>query len=237
MGAETLGSRVLYLDEAGSTQDVLMQTAAAEPDGTVLVAGRQTAGRGRMGRVWASPPGTLTFSVLLRPPIPPDISGVVMLAAAISLHDSISRYIPDARLEWPNDIMADGKLAGIVLDSSVREDLEWVVVGVGVNVSNDPRLVAEWMSSDASFGGADSISRHAQDASAYDILAGFLYRLDLHHTRLKHDTDYIIHEYMERCHDMDRPVCRGDIRGTARGIDSDGALLMETREGTRRVVF
>lgn len=237
MGAETLGSRVLYRDEVGSTQDALMQTAAAQPDGTVLVAGRQTAGRGRMGRVWASPPGTLTFSVLLRPSIPPDISGVVMLAAAVSLHDTVSRHIPDARLEWPNDIMADGKLAGIVLDSSVKGNLEWVVVGVGVNVSNDPRLVDEWLASDASFGGADSTSRHAHDASAYGILAGFLYRLDLHHTRLKRDTGYIIHEYTKRCHDVGRTVCRGDIRGTARGVDSDGALLVETGVGTRRVVL
>ena len=237
MGAKTLGSRVLYREEVGSTQDTLMQTASAEPDGTVLVAGRQTAGRGRMGRVWSSPPGTLTFSVLLRPSIPPDVSGVVMLAAAVSLHDVISGYIPDARLEWPNDITADGKLAGIVLDSSVRGDLEWVVVGVGVNVSSDPRLVAERLASDASFGGADSISRHAPHASAYDILAGFLYILDLHHARLKRDTGYIIPQYRERCHDVDRPVCRGDVRGTARGIDTDGALLVETREGVRRVVF
>lgn len=237
MGSRTLGCRVLYRDEVGSTQDVLMRTAAAEPDGTVLVAGRQTSGRGRMGRVWASPPGTLTFSVLLRPPIPPGISGVVMLAAAVSLYDTISGHMPDARLEWPNDIMADGKLAGIVLDSSVVGDLEWVIVGVGVNVSNDPNLVAERLASDASFGGADTIHRHAQGASAYDILAGFLYRLDSHHTRLKRDTGYIISEYGERCHDMDRPVCRGEIRGTARGIDSDGALLVETRKGTRRVVF
>ena len=236
-GASTLGSRVIYRAETESTQDALVQTAAAEPDGTVLVAGRQTSGRGRVGRVWASPPGTLTFSVLLRPPIPPDISGVVMLAAAVSLHDTVSGYIPDARLKWPNDITADGKLAGIVLDSSVGRRLEWVVVGVGVNISNDPHQVSQWLASDASFGGADSIRRHAPDASAYDVLAGFLYRLDLHHARLKHDTGYIVREYQKRCHDIDRPVCRGDIQGMARGIDSDGALLVETRYGMRRAVF
>ena len=237
MGAKTIGNNIRYVDETGSTQDALMHAAAGEPDGTVLVAGRQLSGRGRMNRVWASPPGTLTFSALLRPPIPPDISGVVMLAAAVSLYDTIREHIPKARLEWPNDIMADGKLAGIVLDSSVGAALEWVVVGVGVNVANDPRLVAERLASDPSFGGSDSIHLHAQDVSAYGILSGFLARLDSHHIRLKHDTDYIIDAYRERCHDIGRPVCRGRIRGTARGIDLDGALLVETSEGTRRVVF
>ena len=124
-----MGRQTLYYDELKSTQDALVERATDEPDGTVLVAGRQTSGRGRMDRVWASPPGTLTFSVLLRPDISPDVSGIVMLAAAVSLHDTIREYVPEARLEWPNDIMADGKLAGIVLDASVTDTLEWVVVG------------------------------------------------------------------------------------------------------------
>ena len=232
-----MGRRVLYCDEVGSTQDALMRRTAGEPDGTVLVAGRQLSGRGRMGRSWASPPGTLTFSVLLRPDIPPDMSGIVMLGAAVSLYDTIREYVPDARLEWPNDIMADGKLAGIVLDSSVTDVLEWVVVGVGVNVANDPREVAKELASDGSFGGSDSVHLHTAGASAYGILAGFLARLYSHHSRMRHDAHYIVSAYQERCWNMGRRIRRGDVLGTVRGVDRDGALLVKTEAGMRRVLF
>ena len=232
-----MGRRVLYYDDVGSTQDALMRRAASEPDGTVLIAGRQISGRGRMGRSWASPPGTLTFSVLLRPDIPPDISGVVMLGAAVSLYDTIRVYIPEARLEWPNDIMADGKLAGIVLDSSVADVLEWVVVGVGVNVANDPREVARELASDGSFGGSDSVHLHAVGVSAYAILAGFLARLHSHYSSMERDAHYVTSAYQERCWNMGRQIRRGDVRGEVRGVGRDGALLVETEAGMRQVLF
>lgn len=237
MGAGEMARRVIYCDEVGSTQDTLMRRADGEPDGAVLVAGRQLCGRGRMGRSWASPSGTLTFSVLLRPDMPPDMSGIVMLGAAVSLYDTIREYVPRARLEWPNDIMADGKLAGIVLDSSVADVLEWVVVGVGVNVANDPREVAEELTSDGSFGGSDSVHLHAAEASAYDILAGFLARLYSYHSSMGRDAHHVISAYQKRCWNVGRQIRRGDVLGMARGIDRDGALLVETEAGMRRVLF
>lgn len=236
-GARTVGREVIYCEELGSTQDALVGMAARVQDGTVLVAGRQLAGRGRMGRVWASPPGTLTFSVLLRPDVPPARSGVVMLAAAVSLHDTLERYVPRVRLEWPNDMTANGKLAGIVLDSSVSGALEWVVAGVGVNVDSDPREVAGMLESDRSFGGADSVRRHSADASAFEILAGFLLRLDSLCADMAHKMDDIVSEYQKRCHDVGGPVRRGDIRGTALGVGPNGELVVETDAGMRTVFF
>lgn len=236
-GARTVGREVIYREELGSTQDTLMGMAAGVPDGTVLVAGSQLAGRGRMGRVWASPPGTLTFSVLLRPNIPPDRSGVVMLAAAVSLYDALERYVPGVRLEWPNDMMADGKLAGIVLDSSMSDALEWVVAGVGVNVDSDPREVAGMLESDHSFVGADSVRRHSADVPAFEILAGFLLRLDSLYADMACKMDGIVSEYQKRCFSIGGPVRREDVHGTAMGVGPNGELAVETDTGIRTIFF
>lgn len=237
MDTNVIGHHMIYHEEIMSTQDTLMAAATSVPDGTVLVSGRQVAGRGRMGRMWVSPAGTLTFSVLLRPNIPPDRSGMVMLAAAISLYDTICRYVPHVRLEWPNDMAADGKLAGIVLDSSITKSLQWVVVGVGININTDPREVAQLLRHDAGFGGADSISRYVPNISAVDIMANFLLHLDSYHTDMAGKMDHIVSEYQKKCFDVGRWVCRGDIQGTALGVGQDGALLVETDVGVHHVLF
>lgn len=237
MSSRCVGLYTIYHEEIGSTQDALIRQAGSRPDGTVLIAGRQTSGRGRMGRSWASPPGTLTFSVLLRPDILPAASGMVMLAAAISLYDTLKEYAPIARLEWPNDVMANGKLAGIIIDSSMTDVLEWVVVGVGVNMANDPHIVAKEMAHDNRFSGSDSIHLHSEGVSAYHVLAKFLAHLGSYYHNIGHHTDHIISEYRRRCWNIGRPIRRGDIQGTAQDIDYDGALLVNTGSETTRVLF
>jgi BirA family transcriptional regulator, biotin operon repressor / biotin---[acetyl-CoA-carboxylase] ligase len=122
--------------ETGSTNaDLLAEAAGGAPEGTVLVAEAQSAGRGRVGRSWVSPPRAgLTVSVLLRPALVPATSwSWVPLLAGVALASSLQADAAvDARLKWPNDVMVDGaKLAGILAE---RAD-DAIVVGAGVNVS------------------------------------------------------------------------------------------------------
>ena len=130
-----LWRQVRVVAETGSTNaDLLAAAAAGEAGGSVLVAELQTAGRGRLGRAWASARGTaLTFSVLLRPALPVPLYGWLPLLAGVAVAAAAREAGGvDARLKWPNDVLAgDGKLAGILAES--RDGA--VVTGIGLNVS------------------------------------------------------------------------------------------------------
>lgn len=127
---------VRVVAETGSTNaDLLGGASRGLEEGTVLVAGSQTAGRGRMGRQWVSPPGAaLTFSVLLRPAAVPQASrGWVPLLAGVAVALAVREETGvEASLKWPNDVQVNGaKLAGILAEQAG----DAIVVGVGINVS------------------------------------------------------------------------------------------------------
>jgi BirA family biotin operon repressor/biotin-[acetyl-CoA-carboxylase] ligase len=104
----------------------------------VVVAETQTAGRGRRGRAWASPPRrNLYFSAILRPELPPARAPELTLVASLAVCDALRQAGVDAGIKWPNDLLAGGKkIAGILTELAAEPDrVHWVVVGVGVNVN------------------------------------------------------------------------------------------------------
>jgi BirA family biotin operon repressor/biotin-[acetyl-CoA-carboxylase] ligase len=130
---------VEVLASTGSTNaDLLARAAAGAPEGVVLAAEEQTSGRGRMGRSWVSPPrAALTFSLLVRPgTVSPARRGWLPLLAGVSVAAAVRDAAGvDARLKWPNDVLAGpAKLAGILAEAAG----EAVVVGIGLNVSTEP---------------------------------------------------------------------------------------------------
>lgn len=120
---------------------LLEQGRQGAPEGALAVADLQTAGKGRLGRVWQSPPGVgLLFSLLFRP-APPVTPGQVMMAVAVGVADGLAAHLGVApRLKWPNDILFDGgKLAGLLGESSTDGGgRTLVVVGCGLNVNLSP---------------------------------------------------------------------------------------------------
>lgn len=135
--------RVHHRPRVGSTNDVAAELAAAgAPHGTVVVADEQTAGRGRHGNRWFSPPGSgLYVSVLLRTDTPP----VLTLAAGVAAAEALARTAGlDVMLDWPNDVVVDTaggrrKVAGILAEASTAGDrVDRVVVGLGVNLRDGP---------------------------------------------------------------------------------------------------
>lgn len=131
---------VCFVDETGSTNADLLELARVDaPDGLWLCARRQTAGRGRMGRVWQEVEGNLYASVLTRlqqnDPPPSGLAFVI----AVALHRALSDYVGTGaiRLKWPNDVMAgDAKLTGILLERTG----DMVVIGAGVNIVGAPNI-------------------------------------------------------------------------------------------------
>ncbi|MFA5844984.1 MAG: biotin--[acetyl-CoA-carboxylase] ligase [Coriobacteriia bacterium] len=109
---------------------------AGAPEGTAVLAAEQTAGRGRLGREWSSPPGGVYVSALLRPPMPAAAVSALSPATALGIARGLRALGADVGVKWPNDVMLGGdKVAGVLLEMSAEADrVEWVVAGCGVDV-------------------------------------------------------------------------------------------------------
>ena len=227
----------------GSTNDDARALAlAGEPGGAAVLATVQTAGRGRFDRVWESPCGGVYLSALFRPSLDPAQAGTLALAAGVSVVRALDRLDPSLEpalgLKWPNDVLVDGgKLAGILVESSARAGaIDWVVVGVGVNVVRIP---------DAPAGGRaflSDLTRPESPALEPDRVAAAV--LDELADRLGHmprDGDVrggLLSEYEQLSGDVGREVTVRDragatvAEGRVAGFDGSGRMLVETPAGT-----
>ncbi len=140
-GASGLTPAPRWLDTVDSTQDAAARFAAeGAAHGTTVVAGVQTAGRGRRGRAWSAVDGGLAFSVILRPAGAPERLGWIPLATAVALREALD---PRLGIKWPNDLLLpDGrKVAGVLAEAEVSGGrVTRVIVGVGVNRVAKPEL-------------------------------------------------------------------------------------------------
>lgn len=139
------GWRLEQYPELGSTSDEIVRRAkAGEPAGLAVLAFKQTAGRGSRGRAWSAPEGNLNLSVLLRPHRPAKEAGLFSLITGIAVVEALSGLgARDLTLKWPNDILHHGaKLAGILIDAAPQgQSLDWLAIGIGVNLRTAPQIV------------------------------------------------------------------------------------------------
>jgi BirA family transcriptional regulator, biotin operon repressor / biotin---[acetyl-CoA-carboxylase] ligase len=140
--------RLIAHEAIGSTNDEAKRLARDGADeGLIVWARTQTAGRGRRGRFWVSPPGNLYFSLVLRPQCRVAAAAQLGFVAAVALAGAIGELAPniELRCKWPNDLLADGKkISGILLETEmvVGDRPDFVVIGIGVNLAASPRDVA-----------------------------------------------------------------------------------------------
>jgi BirA family biotin operon repressor/biotin-[acetyl-CoA-carboxylase] ligase len=164
LNTRVIGRRILYLPVVPSTMLAVKEEAIAGAiEGTVVIAGRQTMGKGRLYRTWLSPPGSLALSILLYPGL--DLTASLTVMAAVAAARSITAITGlEARFKWPNDVLVNGKkVAGILADSGARGDTSYAVIGIGVNVNNpvaDLGALA-WPATNLSREGGKSVNRLA----------------------------------------------------------------------------
>jgi BirA family transcriptional regulator, biotin operon repressor / biotin---[acetyl-CoA-carboxylase] ligase len=224
-----LWTSVEVVARTGSTNADLLRRGG--PEGQVLVAEEQTAGRGRMGRSWVSQPGAaLTFSVLLRPgSVPPARRGWLPLLTGVAVVAAVRDVTGlDATLKWPNDVLiGDRKLAGILAEQSG----DAVVVGIGLNVSAMP----EALPSGAGGLRATSLAVEGADVSREVLLAEILRQFERWYVAFREDPDPeavgLLAEYRRLCSTLGRTVrveLPGDriLPGLATDVDRDGRLLV-----------
>lgn len=133
--------KISKLEETASTNDEAQRAAErGAEEGLVIWALRQTAGRGRQGRLWESPDGNLACSIVLRPLSAQETYGEYSFVSALAAHDCVSGLLPPERgpqiaLKWPNDVLVGGKkICGILLETGPG----WIVAGIGINVASHP---------------------------------------------------------------------------------------------------
>lgn len=242
--AERLGTRVVgryirWHDRLPSTNDLAMSLAEIQvPEGTVIVAEEQTAGRGRLGRPWVSPRGGVWLSVIFRPRFGLAQAPLLGFAAAVATARAIRATTGAlARLKWPNDVLVNGrKVAGILVDAGPAG--EWLVVGIGINANVSQEALPQDPDRPAT-----SLAHELGEPVDRGVLARTLLReldrlyLDLQEGRVLP----VLRRWREMADTLGRPVrvqtATGVLEGVADDVAEDGALLLRLADGTlRRVV-
>jgi BirA family biotin operon repressor/biotin-[acetyl-CoA-carboxylase] ligase len=219
--------------ETGSTNADLLRSEG--PEGTVLAARSQTAGRGRLGRSWVSPPGkALTFSVLLRPgdAIPPARRGWLPLAAGLAVASAVREVAGvSADLKWPNDVLHDSrKLAGILAEQSPSGA---VVIGIGLNVSASADELPS--RGPGALEPTSLLIAGAGGVLVHDLLTPILGGLGSRYAALRGGGS-VRDEYLSRCATLGRSV-RVElpgarfVEGEAADVDDFGHLLVRLPSG------
>ncbi len=218
---DSIGRHIHYFEETDSTNTRALEARA---DGHVFVAERQTAGRGRHGKRWHSLPGLgLWFSVSLAGPL----CGA-NFAAALAVRDAVSPVVP-LTIRWPNDIYVNERKVGGIL---VEQRHDWFALGVGVNVNHDR---ADFPPTLRYRAGSLAMAT-GQRWERAQLLKTMLEHLDAMTMRLRRgECDSVRAEWVVACDIIGRHIRRGGVSGQVTAMDDDGALLVRTDTGVRRV--
>lgn len=241
--AASLSGPVHFRPVTGSTNDDLLSLAlGGAPEWTVVVAARQEAGRGRLGRSWASLPGTtLAVSVLLRPRVSPAEAPALSLMAAACMAEACLRACRvEAMCKWPNDLVAGHrKLGGVLPEARIEGDrVAFVVIGVGVNVSQRPEDFPPELRPTAT-----SVASEGGLPDAPALLAAYLLKLaDVYAPRSDRFLTAALDEYRTRCITLGRSVAAtttdgSALEGEAVAVGPAGELVIRTGAGERTVAF
>ncbi len=235
-----LGHTLVARAETGSTNDDAWEALqAGAPDGVVVIADHQTRGRGRSGRSWHTTPARgLALSIVLRPGCDRSVISTVPLVAGLALARGLDALGAPTRLKWPNDLLiGDRKVAGILCESRrVAMIGDTVVIGVGVNVgesiSDFPEEVADR---------ATSLRLAGHAITREDVAAEFLNALEpLWTEHQEGDPRAALDAWHARADFWGTTVAvhapAGMVRGVARNLDADGALVIETAAGSQRIL-
>jgi BirA family biotin operon repressor/biotin-[acetyl-CoA-carboxylase] ligase len=223
-------ARIHYLSETASTMDEALEMARqGAPHLSVVVAGRQTRGRGRLNRRWASGDGGLYFTLILRPQLPPLYASRINFLAGVALARTLQDdYRLPAQVKWPNDILIDErKVAGMLSQMEAEGDaLSFVNIGIGLNVNNDPTVA------NAS---ATCMAAHLEGPlSRKEILKRFLGRLE--HRLAAPLDERVIAEWKTHAITLGRQVevvtRHKKMRGLAEDVDAYGGLRLRLADGS-----
>ena len=239
---ERMGRQIRYFSRIDSTNQYAKRIAEeGAPDGILIIADEQTAGKGRSGRTWVTPPAeAIAFTLLLRPKLSPDRISMVTLVMGLAVTNAVnSLYGVSAGIKWPNDVVIKGrKLCGILTEMSAEvRQVNYIVIGVGINanLTSFPEEIREI---------ATSLKLElGRDINRAELIARVMAEFERLYAEFEAQGDLgaVMQEYNELCLNAGSKVRvldpNGEYTGTSRGINSMGELLVETEDGKMQEVY
>ena len=241
---KTVGKRVYYFEEIDSTQNFAEQIALDEKEnGTIVIAEKQTAGKGRLDRKWTSPKGGIWFSLIIHPKFDVSTSTLVPIAGAVALAKAIKNTLNiDVSVKWPNDITLNGKkVAGMLVDASFQaNNIDYLILGIGINFDIDAKKIEKRLSKSANFYGVNSLRNKDDNTPPKILLREFLVQFEKILIQLnKGEKKKIVKEWTKKADKIGKRISintsDGKISGVAEGIDNDGALKLKTSKGMKKI--
>jgi BirA family biotin operon repressor/biotin-[acetyl-CoA-carboxylase] ligase len=244
LGERLIGRRFLYFLTLTSTNEHARELAEdGWPEGTIVLSEEQTAGKGRAGRSWHSPPGLgVNVSVILKPSLPPEKVALMTLMTAVAATQALRELGHEATIKWPNDILLGGrKIGGVLADARLRPGgPSDIVVGLGLNVNHlETDFPADLLPR------AGSIRMHSGiEADRTAVLTAILIRLDEAYALVKDGgaggDARLVETFTGLC-----PTCRGakvvargdgePVAGESAGLTPGGALRINTPSGPKEI--
>ncbi|MDY6911149.1 MAG: biotin--[acetyl-CoA-carboxylase] ligase [Chloroflexota bacterium] len=238
-GLETriLGQEISYFREVTSTQATAKALAAQGAiEGTLVVAEVQSGGRGRIGRIWTSPPGGIYLSVILRPDVKPTEAPRLPLLAGVAVAQAIGQITSlNPKLKWPNDIVVNGRKAGGILTemSAEIDRLNWVIIGIGLNVNTQKAHFSGEVQ-----GIATSLFEEGGECvPRVKLLQHILIEIEsLYEEFLASGFEFIRQRWKAMSDTIGAQVvvryAKDQVTGQAVDLDTDGALILRKEDGS-----
>jgi len=242
---KTIGQQAYYFDSIDSTQNQALKMADDPVNaGAVIVAAKQTGGRGRSGRKWVSPKGGIWISIILQPKFDISITTLFPIASALALSIAIEKIFSiKPKLKWPNDLTIKGKkVAGMLVDVSLESNkIENLVLGVGINFDVNVKQIEKALKETPNFYGVASLKKEKQEIKPVQLVQTFLLELEKIYKLLNaKQTKKIISEWTKRSSTIGKNIeldtTNGKITGKATKIDDDGALIITENSKTHKVI-
>lgn len=239
-----LGKRLLCFPQIGSTNACLMDLASkGEPEGTVVLAEEQTAGRGRLGRTWKAPQGTsLLVSILLRPKLSLTDSCKLSLMAALAVRHTLQEVVSlTSTIKWPNDVLVNGrKLCGILAETTTSGgpgSMPALVLGIGLNVNQERESFPEELQSQATSLRIET----SREQSRLPLLQNLLRSLeDFYLAFEQNGFSPLLSELRQSSAVIGKRVTvqvgAYDLEGIAEDLDEEGRLLMRLDTGSTTIL-
>ncbi|MGI0002683.1 MAG: biotin--[acetyl-CoA-carboxylase] ligase [Nitrosopumilaceae archaeon] len=239
-----IGKTVYYFDTIDSTQNFASKISNQDSSGTVIIAQRQTSGKGRLGRKWASPAGGIWLSVILHPKFDVSYATLFPIASSLALGMAIEKTLNlKPELKWPNDVTINGKkVAGMLVDISIESNqIERLILGVGINYKVDAKKLNAALKKSEHFYGADSLLKKSQTPNPTKLIQSFLYELEQICDILDNrNVNTIIKRWTAKSSTIGKKITvdtsESKITGKAVRIDNDGALVISKNGSYHRVL-
>lgn len=232
LGTRFIGQRAIYYPSFPSTNDAAKEEAQkGAVEGTVIVAGEQTAGRGRMKRAWLSPKGSIALSIILYPELA-YLPSLIMVASLGVVHCLEKVAGLKAEIKWPNDVLINQKkVCGILIESEVKgKRADYAIIGIGINVNLKPSAFPQISPT------ATSLSQElGRDISQLDMIRCLLAEIESLYLALP-SGDAVYKQWRDNLATLGKRVRVSSeettYEGIAESVASDGSLLLRQPDGS-----